>query len=144
MSKSSKLGKKLPEMDGDFQVEVIGNITKKRVIGEFSCKIMNRKERALVAKHRAFLNGEMASQLDIATLRFHMMISYLRYALTDYPKWWKEADLGYELYDENIVKEVYDKVLEFEEEWIKEVWGEEAVNKLKTEDEEEDEQETGE
>lgn len=130
MSKNNKLSREIPETSQDFEVEVEGEVTKKRFIGEFQCKIPRRKEQCLIDKHRAFLNGGIAEQLAPETLKFHHMISYLRYTVTESPKWWKESDLGYELYDENVVQTIYNKVLDFEVEWLKEVWGEEAVKKL--------------
>lgn len=133
MNKNKSLNGDIPPTTSDFMIDVEGNITKKRFVGEFSCKIMNKKDTAMVAKHRAYLNGDMADFVDPLVLRLHMMISYLRYALTEYPKWWKEADLGYELYDENVIKEVYDQVLNFEEEWYKQIWGEDAVENLRDE-----------
>lgn len=149
MSKISKLSKEIPETTCEFQIEVEGDLTKNRFIGEFVCKIPRRKEQCLIDKHRAFLNSGLADQLDPRTLRFHHEISYLRYTITESPKWWKESDLGYELYDENVVRAIYDKVLEFEVEWLKEIWGEDAVKKLQARQEDRDgkveaTQETGE
>jgi hypothetical protein len=129
VNKFSKLSKDVPATETDFSVQVEGETTKKQFAGDFTVKIPRRKEQCLIDKHRAFLNGEQPEQLEAATLRFHHMIAYLRYTITESPKWWKEADLGYELYDENVVKAIYDKMLEFEVEWLKEVWGEEAINK---------------
>lgn len=130
MSKFKGLTKETPPTETDVQIEVVGEVTKKKFIGEFTVKIPRRKEQCLIDKHRAFLNGPGAENLESATLKFHHMISYLRYVVVDSPKWWQESDLGYELYDENVVQALYDKVLEFEVEWLKEVWGEEAVKKL--------------
>lgn len=141
MSKNSKLSKTVPSAECEFTLDIIGDVTKKRFVGEFTCKIPRKKEQCLIDKHRAFLNGNFADMLDATTLRFHHMISYLRYTIMteNAPKFWKESDLGYELYDENVVKEIYDKVLEFEVEWLKEIWGEEAVNKLQAKSEDKNE-----
>jgi len=143
MSKVNKLGNQVPPTESDFVIDVEGNITKKRYIGEFTSKILNKKDQAMVAKHRAYLNGDMVSNLDPLILRFHMKISYLRYALVGYPKWWKELDLGYEIYDGNVVDEVYERVLDAEETWLKTIWGEEMVEELKKEDQDDDAGEAG-
>lgn len=145
MSNLSKLSKEIPSTELDFMVEVEGDVTKKRFVGEFTCKIPNKKTQCFIDKHRAFLNGPMQDSLSPDTLRFHHMVSYLRYTITDSPKWWKENDLGYEMYDENVIKEVYEKVLDFEEKWLTQVWGEEAIAKLKAKgDKKEDEKKDGE
>lgn len=129
MNKNNNLGSDIPETTYDFIFESTGKISKKRYIGEFSCKITNTKEQCLISKHRAFLNGPNADFLDPGTLKIHMKISYLRYALTDYPKWWKESDLGYELLDHNVIDEIYEKVIDFEKSWLKEIWGDELDEK---------------
>lgn len=138
MSKFNSLTKDMPPTETDVQVEAVGDVTKRKFIGEFTVKIPRRKEQCLIDKHRAFLNGPAPENLEPATLKFHHMISYLRYVVTQSPKWWQESDLGYELYDENVVQAVYDKVLEFEVEWLKAVWGEEAVKKLQARQESKD------
>jgi hypothetical protein len=132
MSNNSKLAKEIPETSTDFTVQVEGTITKKQFIGEFTCKIPRRKEQCFIDKHRAALNGTTPELLEESTLVFHHMISYLRYTITESPKWWKESDLGYDLYDEHVVKAVYDAVLDFETTWLKKVWGDEAVEKLQS------------
>lgn len=77
----------------------------------------------MIAKHKTLLNGGFDEHLDIGTKNLHHMISYLRYTLTDIPKWWKDNDMGYELYDINVIEAVYAKVLEFEKAWFEEIWG---------------------
>ncbi len=119
-----KLLKDLPPSTHSFSLDVEGNVTKKKFKGEFSCKITNIKTNVLISKHKAFLNGDMADFLDPGALRMNHMISYLRFTLTEFPTWWKDSDMGYDLFDPNVVEEVYDNVLKFEESWTKEVWGE--------------------
>lgn len=138
MNKFKDLGKDVPPTEHEFTVDVEGQATKKRYIGEFSCKIPRLKEQCMIAKHKAFLNGDFAQFLDPATLKTHHMISYLRYTLDtkDCPKWWRESDLGYELLDMNVVEAVYNEVLEFERKWLAEIWGEEELKKLEEESDE--------
>jgi hypothetical protein len=52
------------------------------------------------------------------------MIAYLRFTLIDTPLFWRNADLGYDLRDDNVIEAVYDEVMAFENEWLKKVWGE--------------------
>lgn len=131
MNNFKGLSKDLPPTTDKFQIEVNGDLSNKRYVGEFECKILTRKDRAQVSKHRAFLNGPMADYLDLPTLKFHYRISYLKFALVSYPKFWEESDLGYDLLDGNVVDEVYEKVLEFEDSWMTAIWGEDAVKNLR-------------
>lgn len=121
----SNLLKQLSPTKHSFRIDVAGDLTKAKYQGNFECKILNRGERALVSKHRAFLNGDVESNLDIATLNFHYMISFLKYSLTSVPDFWRDSDYGYAIYDENVIKEVFDEVIKFEENWLKEIWGDE-------------------
>jgi hypothetical protein len=51
------------------------------------------------------------------------MVAYCKHTVTDAPKWFFESDYGYDLYDENVLREVYFKVMEHEEKWLESVWG---------------------
>lgn len=122
---------KEPSTEGLFEINVKGDITGKQYSGQFKCKILNVKGRAAVAKHFAFLNGDIAKNLDPLILALHEQISFLRYCLVDYPDFWKKSDLGYDLHDENVIREIYNKCIDFEESYLKAVWGEEHVETLK-------------
>ena len=122
--------KVMPESSSSFSVEVEGDWSKQTFSGSFSCKIPRLKEQSQIDKHRVLLNGGLESQLAAQTVDLHYMISYLRFTLTEFPQWWKDSDLGYELLDLNVVKAVYDQVMAFEKSWLIEVWGEEAAQKL--------------
>jgi hypothetical protein len=125
MSKNNSLIDELPDTHHQFMIDLQGSSTKKLFKGEFACKIPTMKDQAMIAKHKAMLNGEFPVYLDPAILKLHEMIAYLRYTLTDYPIFWKQSDLGYELRDFNIIEAVYDSVLSFENEWLGKVWGQE-------------------
>jgi hypothetical protein len=118
------LKKSLPPMENSFSLVAFeGGITKKIYEGNFSCKIPNVKLQALIEKHKAVLNGGLEASLDGGTRHVHHMLAYLRYTLVQTPKWWSETDMGYELYDLNVIQEIYDKVLQFEKEWLENIWG---------------------
>lgn len=128
-----KLAKELPPMEHEFEIEEVGNITGLTFSGKFRCKIPNLKDQSLIAKHKAMLDGGF--DLDLQTHNFHHMIAYLRYTLIEpnekrkieagYPEWWSKNDLGYDLYDVNVVEKVYKNVLDFEKSWLSQVWGSE-------------------
>jgi hypothetical protein len=123
MSENVNPVKTIPDPNHKFQIDVIGKVTGKRFLGDFTSTIPRLKEQGMINKHEAYLNGDMAQFLAPGTRKLHQMIAYLRYTLKEYPSFWKESDLGYELMDLNVIIEVYDEVLRFEEEWMKKVWG---------------------
>jgi hypothetical protein len=81
------------------------------------------KTQGMIGRHEAMLNGEYPIYLDAGVRKIHKMIAYLRFTLVDAPIFWKNADLGYDLRDDNVVEEVYNKVMAFEEKWLATIWG---------------------
>lgn len=128
MSDSKNLPKELPDMEYSFSIDVEGNTTRQKFTGDFKFLIPNNKKKAQADRYRAELNGGLDDRLDPEVLVLNYTIAYLRFSLTEVPKWWKEKDFGYELHDFNVVNEVYKKCQEFEKNWLKEVWGEEVVD----------------
>lgn len=126
MSEIKDLKKSLPDMTHAFSIEEEGMLTRQMFRGDFKSKIPDAKTRAMIAKHKVMLNGGFEKDLDLGTKLLHQMVSYLRYTLTEFPKWWKDADLGYALYDVNVIEKVYDEVLAFEKTWYESIWGPEV------------------
>lgn len=118
------LYKELPEMAGEFELKDFpGNLTKVKYTGKFKCKIPNLAERTRSDKIRAELCAGMEGTLRADTLEYNRKLAYLQVVLTDYPQWWKKYAFGAGLMDGNVVGAIYDKVAEFEENWVKGVWG---------------------
>lgn len=134
MSNIANLKKALPSTEHSFSISVEGNLTKAMFEGNFTCRIPNIKTQAAIAKHKAMLNGGYEEGLDLGTRNMHHMISYLRYTLSDMPKWWKDEDLGYNLFDINVIESVYNKVLTFEKAWYEEIWGPASEQKETTDE----------
>lgn len=142
MSNNKGLSKEIPETEYTFVIDLTGEITNKRYQGEFTCKIPTKKDQCMIDKHRAFLNGDIAEQLSPSTVILHHRIAYLRYTLKNVPKFWRDADLGYGLYDSNVVDRVYEEVLSFERRWLTEIWGEEGMKKFEVEPESDEQEPT--
>ncbi len=134
MSDSKTLAKDVPSREYEFNIEVEGKVSRTTYKGDFKFSIPNLKLKALADKKRAELNGGLDAALDPSVLELHYYVAFLRYSLIEAPKWWKEADYGYDLDDFNVVQAVYDKVEEFQKGWMEAVWGKD----------EEDGKETGE
>ena len=122
MSDYKYLSKELPDMEKSFIISLTGEFTRTKFEGEFKCRIPNNETKTKVSKYRAMLNEGLDDHLDIGTRNYHQMIAYLKYTLVKFPDFWEETNSGMQLYDVNIVEEVYNKVLAFEEEWVSKVW----------------------
>lgn len=117
--------KDLPDTTKEITLEVVGSVTKKKFVGEFTCKIPNMEDQVLIAKAEANANGQYPMYLDSGVLKLNKMHAYLKYTIIGIvPKFWQESKNGIQLRDMNVIEELYNKVLAFEEEWIKKVWGE--------------------
>jgi len=88
-------------------------------------QIPSLKDRSLIGRHKSLLNGDSPNSLGADVLVLHHMLSYLKYTIKESPSWWQETDYGYDLYDMNIIEHLFDKVIDFEQAWLKEIWGEE-------------------
>lgn len=117
--------KDLPSTTKDIPLEITGSITKRRFVGEFTCKIPNIDDQIMIAKAEANSNGQYPMYLESGVLKANKMLAYLKYTLVGpYPKFWQESNLGRQLRDLNVIEELYNKVIEFENEWTEKLWSE--------------------
>jgi hypothetical protein len=122
MSNLKHLPKSIPAKDFEFQFDSTGALTNERYFGDFKCKIPNLKKQSEIAKHKAFLNAGYDATLDQGTKNIHHMVSYLKHTITSAPQWFYDSDGCYDLFDNNVIEDLYGEVLKREEEWIKQVW----------------------
>lgn len=115
--------KKLPDMEHSFSIETKGNVTGLMYAGSFRCRIPTNKQKVLAERKRAELTGGMDPSMDMSVVQFAYKIAYLRATVIDAPKWWVDADFGFDLHDPSVIDEVYEKVAEFEKNWMDKVWG---------------------
>lgn len=124
MSNYKHLPKSLPKTNPFFEIKnIVGETTKQEYSGKFVCKIPNLRIQAQIDKYFRFLNGGMDATLDKRTLNLHRMASYCKFTLIEAEDWFRDTDYGLDLYDENVLEEVYNNILEKEEEWLTSIWG---------------------
>lgn len=115
MSKTS-----LPSMEFTFNLSVKGNETKKFYDGSFTYKRLNIKSQIEASKMEERLKDQLLTLPGDVNLTCQML-SHLRFGLIEFPEWWAKNGYGLELYDTNVITEIYKKISEFEEEWSKKV-----------------------
>lgn len=125
MNKNNNLLREMPPDETIIQVDVIGRITKKRFLGEFRVRVPTLEDQSSMARHEANLNGDNGPFIPDGVQKINKMVSYLKYTILDAPIFWKDSNMGHALRDPNVIHEVYDQVLAFEDKWLKEIWGEE-------------------
>jgi hypothetical protein len=112
----------LPNMEFSFPIQLTGKETGINWVGDFKYRRPTLGARSRIAALRARLNGDVET-IDPEVEEFNHAASYLRHTLIEAPEWWQNAAFGLELYDGNVVSEVYNKCMEFEAEWKKKVHG---------------------
>jgi hypothetical protein len=109
----------LPSMEFEFDFDSIGEETHQKYLGKFKYRRLNIKNRTEQIKMKVKLDESL--QIDDELYMLFEMVSWLRFGFVSYPDWWKENDYGLELYDINIITELYKKVNEFENNWSKQL-----------------------
>lgn len=112
----------LPNMEHKFSIQIVGEETGINWVGDFVYKRPSLQERSRIDVMRARLNGDMFT-VDEDVKAYNEAISHLRHTLREFPEWWREADFGGNLYDSNVILDIYNKCMAFEAEWSERVHG---------------------
>jgi len=112
----------LPSSQHRFHISVTGEETGIPFEGDFVFHRPSIGERSQIDVTRARLCGDM-SNLDPLVADQNYMLAFLRVTISEFPSWWRDADMGMGLFDLNVVMAVYDQCLNFEKEWREKVYG---------------------
>lgn len=116
--------KALPPMEHTFTLENIkGTDTGQMFSGTFTYKRPNLRAKSEIDKTRARLDEGLANLSDDIVF-MHSVLASLRHTIVKSPTWWEEVDFGYELYDSNVILEIWKQCRDFENEYTKKVYGE--------------------
>lgn len=88
--------------------------------GSFTYKRLSIGSQGKAGVLKARLNGDLVN-VDPDIDRLHDMLSWLKYGLVEFPDWWRDSDFGSNLYELDIIEEVYRMVTKFEKEWNQKV-----------------------
>jgi len=122
--------KKLPSMEHSFTLEVKGSETGRIFQGSFTYQRPNLRVQSEISKTTARLNEDLKN-LDEDTKFLHKVLASLRHTLKNSPDWWKECDHGYDLYDMNVIMDIYKETVDFENSWFEKVWSEDKAEEKK-------------
>lgn len=118
----------LPKMEYEFTIDLKGEESKQKYSGTFRYKRPNLRIATEIDKTRALLNGGITG-LSTDTKDLHEILAILRHTLVEYPDWWEECDFGFELYDLNVVLDIYKETREFEADFEDKLHGEDKTAK---------------
>lgn len=133
------LNQSLPDKDFVFTLKIKGNISKLDWQGHFKGQIPTNGMRASIKRKEAILNAGLETEkrsCDLglpydSIIDFHKAVAYISVVLSEYPEWLEVTNFGVDLYDKNVVFEIYDKILAKENEWYEKIWGTEVESDSK-------------
>ena len=115
---------KLPSMEYRFEINIQGEESKVNYMGSFLYKRPSIGQKTLIEQMKSRLNGGLPNGINEDIALNNEAMAYLRFTLVEYPDFWKDSQFGFSLMDENVLLEIYNKVVLFEAEWRKKVYGE--------------------
>ena len=113
---------KLPSNELIFEFSSIGEETRQNWHGRFVYKRPNIGKRLAIATTATRLLAD-AERLPIEITNLASVLAKLKHCLVEYPEWWKNNNFGENMYDLNIILEIFNKCHEFDEEYEKKVFG---------------------
>lgn len=106
----------LPSMEHTFSINVQGTDTGRYYDGTFTYVRPNLHKKSEIAKMSSRLNEDLKT-LPEDIVAFNYICANLFFTITSFPDWWSEANYGRDLYDANVVYEIFKKVTDFENDW---------------------------
>jgi len=117
-----------------FVLDIIGDNTGEKLVGNFDAKLrLSHRDQLNKDQLRRQIVGDKPDQATKDSMMRAEILSHLSLSLVDSPKWWKESSGGLDLYDDNVIFDLYDLVVKGQSKAIEEVIkkGEEAKADLK-------------
>lgn len=108
----------LPKMNHNFDINVNGKETGVTFVGNFRYKRPSLGDRSRIEVMLRRLSGDLFT-IDQNIQLFNEAVSHLKYTLEEFPDWWKESNFGLDLYDSNVVIEIYNECMSYEENFLK-------------------------
>lgn len=106
----------------DFVVKIVGESTGVEVSGKFTAKKrLSFNDQLRRDQYRRQMLGAGDGEPSARAASMAQIFSETLVRLITAPSWWTDADEGRELSDENVVVEVYQKVLDIEKRAVEEV-----------------------
>jgi hypothetical protein len=111
----------LPSKEQVFDFDHTGADTGKRYEGQFKVLcLLNMGQKHALELEKTRLMGNHANPTD-GLAGIAVILANLRIKVIDAPEWWKQSNGGYAIQDEDTLVALYDKLLETEVEWRKQM-----------------------
>lgn len=101
----------MAEVTKTIHVSTVGTLTGKPYNGKFTVKtVLNRRENFLADERRRFILGGNPNSAPPALQGEAYMLGQLFVRIVDAPDWWKQADGGLDIEDDNLIGELYKSI----------------------------------
>jgi hypothetical protein len=111
----------LPKKEKSFTIDEVGETTGHKYQGTFEVLcVLNMGQRHAEATEKTRLMGDYANP-DNDLYSLAETLSKLRIRIQEAPEWWKQSNGGTDIMDEEIVLLLWEKTLECERQWKKEL-----------------------
>lgn len=111
----------LPKNERTFEFEEVGELYGKPYQGSFTVKcVLTMLEKRVLEIEKSRMRSDITNPTpDLIALT--TILANLKARIISAPEWWKQSNDGNDIQDENIIVALFDKVMDQEEEWRKEV-----------------------
>ena len=111
----------LPSNESVFDIDVVGDTTFKKYDGQFTCRcVLTMGQKHAMELEKTRLLGNYANPTE-DLVGIAIIFANLRAKVTDGPEFWKQSQGGTSIKDENVLVEIYNKILKAENEWREKV-----------------------
>ena len=111
----------LPKNERTFEFCEKGDVTFKEYKGSFTVKcVLSMLDKRILEVEKSRIMADISNPTN-ELIALSTIMANLNVRIIESPSWWKEANNGNNIQDENIIVTLFDKVMDQEEEWRKEV-----------------------
>ena len=115
------MSNELPKIERSFPFEAVGDLTGKKYDGNFQVKaILNFGDKHQLELQKTLLQADTRSPTP-GLRGVAQILAELSIRIIEAPTWWQQSNGGRTILDENVVLALYDKVVEQEDEWKKDL-----------------------
>ena len=120
----------LPKNERTFDFNAVGDNFGKAYNGTFTVRcVLNIFERRLLELEKSKLRSDIVNPTpDLIALT--TILANLRLRVKEAPEWWKQSNGGDNMEEENVLVELFDKVMEQETLWRKNLKSEKEENNM--------------
>lgn len=109
----------LPPKEYKFSIKVNGEETGMEFSGDFVYRRLTIGDKISLQK---WLSSMIDEKSDSESVRSsYLTLAIIRFGCIECPSWFKESDYGINLYDFNVVNEIFVKKIEKEAEWSEKI-----------------------